>query len=205
MSQTGHLLSDVRRALEALRPEDAEDLLREVELRLGGAAGSRGPGVPRGRLFDEIAPAVRASFPDRASGILVSLQRALWPRGVLGPVSILAPAGTGDGLDLERDSFPSFVLLQPAGSVPAGLRLLLFRDSMVIGRSAEADFHFDEPSLARKHLRITLDARDQVFLEDLGGANGVFVNGKRTHETWMTDGDTVHCGRLALRFLAPAR
>ncbi|HVO31086.1 MAG TPA: FHA domain-containing protein, partial [bacterium] len=170
--ERGHLLGDLRRALGLFRPDAAEDLLREIELRLAGRDASRPPVVPRGRLFDEVAPALEEAFPDRAARLLLGVQEALWPHGVIGPVSVLRQAGAPavDWLDVERDSFPSFLLADGSSTELVGVRLLLHRDSMILGRDARSDFHLGDPTLSREHLRITLDAREQVFVEDLGSS-----------------------------------
>lgn len=50
--------------------------------------------------------------------------------------------------------------------------------AFVIGRSQNADFSIPHPNLSREHVRISLKG-DDVWLEDLGSANGTFVQGQR--------------------------
>lgn len=50
--------------------------------------------------------------------------------------------------------------------------------AFVIGRSQNADFSIPHPNLSREHVRISLKGED-VWLEDLGSANGTFVQGQR--------------------------
>jgi pSer/pThr/pTyr-binding forkhead associated (FHA) protein len=50
--------------------------------------------------------------------------------------------------------------------------------TFVIGRSQNADFSIPHPNLSREHVRISLKA-GEVWMEDLGSANGTFVQGQR--------------------------
>jgi ABC transport system ATP-binding/permease protein len=48
----------------------------------------------------------------------------------------------------------------------------------IIGREQDAAFVLDHPHISRRHARVTVEG-DRVFLQDLGSANGTFVNGSR--------------------------
>jgi hypothetical protein len=50
--------------------------------------------------------------------------------------------------------------------------------TFVIGRSQNVDFSIPHPNLSREHVRISLKSGD-VWMEDLGSANGTFVQGQR--------------------------
>ncbi|MBS1962693.1 MAG: FHA domain-containing protein [Bdellovibrionales bacterium] len=50
--------------------------------------------------------------------------------------------------------------------------------TFVIGRSQNADFSIPHPNLSREHVRFSLKD-GEVWLEDLGSANGTFVQGQR--------------------------
>lgn len=50
--------------------------------------------------------------------------------------------------------------------------------AFVIGRSQNVDFSIPHPNLSREHVRISLKDGD-VWLEDLGSANGTFVQGQK--------------------------
>jgi pSer/pThr/pTyr-binding forkhead associated (FHA) protein len=68
----------------------------------------------------------------------------------------------------------------------------------VIGRGAEADLAIVGPLVSRRHARI-VNQQGQVVLEDLGSANGVFVNGmpvKASAE--LKDGDSILIGTLEI-------
>lgn len=191
------LLAEIARALRAARGDSADDVLRQVELRVEGEGRAS---LSRTRLLEEVASCVRDAFPQRAREILVALQSAMWPHGVLGPVD--APAVRPcDLLDLEPEDCASLVVVEGESR---GLRLLLHLDSMTLGRAGtDVDFALPESTVAQRHVLFTQDATGGVLLEDLGAAYGLYVNGKRTSESWVNDGDEVRCGALALRFIAP--
>ncbi len=50
--------------------------------------------------------------------------------------------------------------------------------TFVIGRSQVADFSIPHPNLSREHVRVSLKD-GEVWMEDLGSANGTFVQGQR--------------------------
>ena len=64
---------------------------------------------------------------------------------------------------------------------------------LLIGRAApeEAGRLGDDPELSRRHARASRAANGQLTIEDLGSANGTFVNGERIDaprdaRTWAT-------------------
>jgi pSer/pThr/pTyr-binding forkhead associated (FHA) protein len=68
-------------------------------------------------------------------------------------------------------------------------REVALKPEMVIGRQAECDLQLTEGHASRRHARLTL-AEDGVWLEDLGSANGTFVNGaKITGKVRLVSGD----------------
>jgi two-component system cell cycle response regulator len=72
---------------------------------------------------------------------------------------------------------------------------------VVIGRSAEADFRIDHPSVSRLHCSVW----QEVFgasVRDLGSKNGVLVNGTRVRVAPLSDGDYLAVGDVVLKFMA---
>jgi diguanylate cyclase (GGDEF)-like protein len=72
---------------------------------------------------------------------------------------------------------------------------------VVIGRSAEADFRIDHPSVSRLHCSVW----QEVFgasVRDLGSKNGVLVNGQPVRVAPLSDGDFVAVGEVMLKFIA---
>jgi pSer/pThr/pTyr-binding forkhead associated (FHA) protein len=71
-------------------------------------------------------------------------------------------------------------------------------DSMVLGRSDEADFYLDDPYASDFHLR--LSAREgRLVVNDLGSTNGTYVNGRRvTTPVDLNRGDAVQVGKTVM-------
>ena len=78
-------------------------------------------------------------------------------------------------------------------------RRLALEEDLVIGRAESGDGRLgDDPELSRRHARVfRADAR--LMIEDLGSANGTFVNGARLSEPQaLRPGDVVRVGRTTL-------
>lgn len=61
----------------------------------------------------------------------------------------------------------------------AGLQVPV-QGSLLIGREADVDVHLNDPRVSRRHARIT-PSGGEVSVEDLGSANGTFVNHEQLH------------------------
>ncbi len=73
--------------------------------------------------------------------------------------------------------------------------------SATIGRSANADFTINEKIASRKHAMFTLQD-DNLFIEDLGSANGTFVNVKKiSAKTRLANNDKIRIGKTLIRVL----
>ncbi|HEY6397356.1 MAG TPA: FHA domain-containing serine/threonine-protein kinase, partial [Solirubrobacteraceae bacterium] len=80
-------------------------------------------------------------------------------------------------------------------------RRLTVSDELVIGRGASGLGRLsDDPGLSRRHVRVARGASGQLTIEDLGSANGTFVNGERVRGPQVLEvGDTVRIGSTTLR------
>ena len=77
--------------------------------------------------------------------------------------------------------------------------ILICGERKTIGRSPQADFVIDEPSLSRLHAAVAMSADGALAVEDLGSTNGVFVNGSRQKSSTLAIGDGVLFGILEYR------
>jgi pSer/pThr/pTyr-binding forkhead associated (FHA) protein len=68
-----------------------------------------------------------------------------------------------------------------------------------VGRSFTADVVLEDQSVSRRHAIIHQRATGTRILDDRS-ANGTFVNGRRTTEAELRDGDVVVLGRVVLTF-----
>jgi len=110
-------------------------------------------------------------------------------------VSMAAPVG-------EPPSVPAAMaeeLVVTAGAA-AGRRLAL-GDELVIGRAVSGEgLLSDDHELSRRHARVARDAGGQLTIEDLGSANGTFVNGVRVRDPHpLRLGDSVRIGSSTLQ------
>ena len=70
-------------------------------------------------------------------------------------------------------------------------------ESVRIGRSRDCDIVLEDKGLSRLHAQIE-SVDGQWIIRDLQSANGVFVNGKKVHETALSSGDTVRLGGCSI-------
>jgi pSer/pThr/pTyr-binding forkhead associated (FHA) protein len=68
-----------------------------------------------------------------------------------------------------------------------------------VGRSFTADVVLEDQSVSRRHAIVHQRATGTRILDDRS-ANGTFVNGRRTTEAELRDGDVVVLGRVVLTF-----
>lgn len=59
-----------------------------------------------------------------------------------------------------------------------GNQFFLSKHEMIIGRDPTADISVSDPSISRRHAKVSLQG-EAVYLHDLGSANGTVVNGKK--------------------------
>jgi pSer/pThr/pTyr-binding forkhead associated (FHA) protein len=79
----------------------------------------------------------------------------------------------------------------------AGTRVVV-TDSVIIGRSDEADFFLDDPYASTFHMRLTME-EGTMTLADLGTTNGTYVNGRRvTTPMPLNTGDSVQVGKTIM-------
>ena len=99
---------------------------------------------------------------------------------------------------------PSEELLVTEG--PAQGRRLPLDEEFLVGRSMGEDGKLgDDPQLSRRHARLANDG-GRLIIEDLGSANGTFVNGTRiTQPVPLAVGDSVKIGQTTLAVVKPGQ
>ena len=80
-------------------------------------------------------------------------------------------------------------------------------DEFIIGRAESGEGRLgDDPELSRRHARVARDGDGGLTIEDLGSANGTFVNGAPVRERQaLKVGDSVRVGRTTLELTHPGR
>lgn len=108
----------------------------------------------------------------------------------------------GDGLNptgkTSDDSNVAQIIWRDAQGVEGTLEL--GADEVTIGRALECAIRTEDALVSRVHARIFLRGR-QYVVEDLGSANGVFVDERQVTAHALSHGDAVRCGSLWLRFV----
>ncbi len=92
-------------------------------------------------------------------------------------------------------------LVITAGS-SAGRRLTL-GEELILGREGSGDGELsDDRELSRRHARVAGDPDGRLTIEDLGSANGTFVNGDRVYGRQLLElGDTVRIGSTTMQLV----
>jgi len=70
---------------------------------------------------------------------------------------------------------------------------------LLIGSSAEARLQLSDPSVSRQHASIQTDELGHR-LTDLESKNGLWLNGVRVRDAYLSDGATIQLGRVTLRY-----
>jgi hypothetical protein len=80
--------------------------------------------------------------------------------------------------------------LVAVGGKIRGQEIVLNDGENVLGRSSEVDHQINIDGVSKKHMRITVNG-ETAFVEDLGSANGTFVNGKLIKRVTVKDRDQI--------------
>jgi tetratricopeptide (TPR) repeat protein len=101
---------------------------------------------------------------------------------------------------------PPAAYLELLFGAEAGRRCPLAPQETFVGRGEDADFVLDDPTVSRRHLRVSVKGKD-YWLEDLGSANGTRVDGQTVTEAKLAAGTTIELGSTVLQLglgMAPA-
>lgn len=87
---------------------------------------------------------------------------------------------------------------------PNGLRHDIGSGILRLGRDADNDICLEDKTVHRYHAAIHRTDDAAYVITDLSsaGGNGVLVNGQRTTEAQLNDGDTVELGQIKLKFVS---
>jgi two-component system cell cycle response regulator len=73
---------------------------------------------------------------------------------------------------------------------------------VTVGRETGCEVRLTDTSCSRRHIRVLPGPAGGVVLEDLGSANGTFVNGAKVSNVTLTPGDLIVIGETTIRFLS---
>jgi pSer/pThr/pTyr-binding forkhead associated (FHA) protein len=83
------------------------------------------------------------------------------------------------------------------------LLVAIDRDVLHVGRSPSADIVLDDATVSRRHAVIARQDGQTVLLDDRS-RHGVVVNGQRVGRAVLHNGDTIHLGSVAMRYVEVA-
>ena len=79
------------------------------------------------------------------------------------------------------------------------VRTYVFKKDVIrVGRDPESDVFLDNPGVSRDHLKIFLTPHGTYAVEDLGSANGTFINDVIVRRQNILDGDIIRVGKYSL-------
>lgn len=87
--------------------------------------------------------------------------------------------------------------------VGVGASFPLVGSGIVVGRDPRAHIVIDDPSVSRTHVRLDVQGQE-VWVEDLGSANGTLVNGVRVSRSLLRPGDVLNIGDQSLELRGAA-
>lgn len=106
---------------------------------------------------------------------------------------------TGRATSIAPSARDRPVLLRLDGA-QAGQVVLVPPAGLIIGRHAESQLVIDDAGVSRKHARIVKQG-GETWVEDLGSANGTYVQGQRVQRARLNHDDWVQVGlRVTFRF-----
>ena len=95
--------------------------------------------------------------------------------------------------------------LEVVSGAEVGRRIVLDGE-LLIGRTVDGEGRVDDEEVSRRHARVSADASGDLTVEDLGSANGTWVNEERvTGSQGLSEGDRVRIGNTTLLVGAQAR
>ena len=128
-------------------------------------------------------------------------------RGKVEAVAEPPPAPARTPVPAPTDSAKTSVLPR-SGSTTAALLVggeggqrITVADSATLGRLPECEVTLDDPSVSRRHARVSRRGGGWT-VEDLGSTNGLKVNGMKVQQADLTDGDRLELGTVKLLFSA---
>jgi len=103
---------------------------------------------------------------------------------------------------MVRPVVPRFALRAVSGALFG--RSFPLQSILSIGRADDAGLRIPLDSISRQHARLT-PAGNEVLVEDLGSANGTWINGKRITRASASHGDEISFDKERFQLLVPGQ
>ncbi|UXI69500.1 FHA domain-containing protein [Tahibacter amnicola] len=111
--------------------------------------------------------------------------------------------GTGeesDGRTRIRQALPKYMLRGVSGSTFGKTYALV--GTMTVGRQQDCDISIPGDEISRHHAKLQV-LPDGVMVEDMGSANGTFINDKRVHSGVIKPGEELRLDTVRFLLMAP--
>jgi pSer/pThr/pTyr-binding forkhead associated (FHA) protein len=105
-----------------------------------------------------------------------------------------------DGRTRVRMALPKFMLRGVSGATFG--RNFALVGTMTIGRQSDCGIPIQAEEISRHHARLQVTA-EGVMVEDLGSANGTWINDKRVHTGMLMPGDELRLDTVRFLLLSP--
>jgi len=149
--------------------------------------------------------ALRAGDSINIAGIIARVAAMDAPRPVAaGSAPSQFDPGLGDdtGATRMRQAVPKFVLRGVSG--PVFGKMYPVAGPTVIGRAPECGIPVTVDEISRRHVELK-PVVDGLSVEDLGSANGTYINGQRTQKGFMKPGDELRLDAVRFILVAPGQ
>lgn len=133
----------------------------------------------------------------RVGARVVGVERAASPAPVTRPVAL---SEADDGRTRVRQALPKFILRGVSGST-FGKNFAL-AGTMTVGRQADCDICIPSDEVSRHHAKLQV-LPDGIAVEDIGSANGTFINDKRIHTGMLKPGEELRLDTMRFLLVAP--
>lgn len=118
------------------------------------------------------------------------------------PVRKSTSSGDDEGRTRVRMALPKFMLRGVSG--PTFGKTFAVVGAITIGRSSDCDVCIPIDEISRRHAKLQV-VPDGVMVEDLGSANGTFVNNQRVHgSTLLKAGDELRLDTVRFLLVSPS-
>ncbi|MGD9585088.1 MAG: FHA domain-containing protein [Lysobacterales bacterium] len=133
----------------------------------------------------------------RVGARVVGVEKSASPPPVTRPVALSEP---DDGRTRVRQALPKFILRGVSGST-FGKNFAL-AGTMTVGRQADCDICIPSDEVSRRHAKLQV-LPDGIAVEDIGSANGTFINDKRIHTGMLKPGEELRLDTMRFLLVAP--
>jgi len=112
------------------------------------------------------------------------------------------PSGEDDGRTRVRMALPKYMLRGVSG--PTFGKTYAMVGTLTLGRNTDCDISITSDEISRHHAKLQV-VPDGVMVEDLGSANGTFVNNQRVHGViLLKPGDELRVDTIRFMLMSPS-